>query len=351
MENIIIIPAYNPDEKLIVLVNSLLKSQCSSNIIVVNDGSCKTSACIFSQINDKAVLLAHPFNQGKGAAIKTALKYILDNTEDKTIGIVTVDADGQHSPTDAKRLLDTLNEYTGSLILGVRTFSGDIPWKSRWGNRITKLVFRALSGANVSDTQTGLRAFTTNLIPFLLEVNGERYEYEMNMLASCAKQKIKITEIPIETIYINEKNTTSHFRVVKDSFRIYGSLFLYAGSSFLSFLVDFALFSLFIWLFEIFIAKSTALIVSNIFSRIISASFNYYLNSTYVFDNGSNKKTMVQYFMLAALILIFNSIILKFLADFSGIAASVSKLITELILFIASYSIQKLIIFKVKKQH
>ncbi|OGO89701.1 MAG: hypothetical protein A2Y15_04440 [Clostridiales bacterium GWF2_36_10] len=354
MENIIIIPAYNPDEKLILLINSLLKAQYSSRIIVVNDGSAQTSTYVFSKIKEKIVLLEHPINQGKGAAIKTALKYIAQNFEGENYGIITVDADGQHSPVDCERLLAALEVYPDSLLLGVRTFSGDIPWKSRWGNKITRFVFRILSGANVSDTQTGLRAFTVKLIPFLLEVSGDRYEYEMNMLASSTKKKIKITEIPIETIYIDEKNTTSHFRVIKDSLRVYGSLFLYAGSSFLSFLLDYLAFNLFAWVFCFFSIQSTAILTANIIARILSSSFNYYINSTYVFDKGSGKSffkknTAVKYFMLAGAILVVNSLILRFLTDHAGLSKAIAKLVTELILSIASYSVQKFIIFKVKK--
>lgn len=346
MENIILIPAYNPDEKLTALVEAL-KAMITADIIVVNDGSAPASAPIFKAIQDKVTLLEHTVNQGKGAALKTGMKYIQAN-KSEVYGIVTVDADGQHSPSDALKLLNALDKNRNSLVLGCRTFSGEIPWKSRWGNNITKFVFRLLSGVKVSDTQTGLRAFASTLIPTLLEVGGDRYEYEMNMLVSCTKLKIPITEVPIETIYTDEKNTSSHFRVVKDSFRIYGNLLLFAGSSFLSFLVDFAAFNLFFWIVSRFTAENVDTI-SNIAARIISASFNYYLNCTYVFKSEKKITNALEYFLLAAGILTLNTVVLNLLHDGLGIQHTLAKLITEVVFFSISYTFQKLVIFKKKK--
>lgn len=345
MKNILLIPAYNPDDKLTELVDALLKTQNPPQIIVVNDGSSEKSSAVFAQIEKKVTLLVHTVNQGKGAAIKTGLRFISQLSG--LYGIVTVDADGQHSPEDARKLLDKLEECPDSLILGVRTFSEDIPWKSRWGNKITRFMFRLLSGAKVSDTQTGLRAFSSGLIPFLLTVNGERYEYEMNMLASSARNKIIFTEVPIATIYIDQMNSASHFRVVRDSMRVYGNLFLYAGSSFLSFLVDYVLFIVFSWFFGLF-ELSNAIIFGNITARIFSASFNYYLNSTFVFGNGHKVKSMVQYFLLAGLILVINTVIISAFKTYTAVPKEIYKIFTELILSIASYSVQKLVIFKKK---
>ncbi len=345
MENIILIPAYNPDEKLTALVEAL-KAMIAADIIVVNDGSSSASAPVFEAVRDKVTLLEHTVNQGKGAALKTGMKYIQQN-KTGLCGIVTVDADGQHSPSDAMKLLEVLDENKNSLVLGCRTFSGEIPWKSRWGNNITKFVFRLLSGVKVSDTQTGLRAFTSTLIPTLLDVGGDRYEYEMNMLVSCTKLKIPITEVPIETIYTDEKNTSSHFRVVKDSVRIYGNLLLFAGSSFLSFLVDFAAFNIFFWALNPLVSENLD-IVSNVAARIISASFNYYLNCTYVFNSEKKIKNALEYFLLAAVILVLNTVVLNFFISL-GIQHSLAKLITEVVFISVSYTLQRFVIFKKKK--
>jgi len=342
-----LIPAYNPDDKLIELIRSLQNATGIDEIIVINDGSAEKCTPVFSEISEKVTLLTHTENRGKGAAIKTALEFIF-KSNDELCGIVTVDADGQHSPEDALKLLHILPEKPDSLFLGVRTFSADIPWRSRWGNKITRFIFRILSGAKVSDTQTGLRAFTSLLIPFLLDVSGDRYEYEMNMLAAAAKKKIPLLEIPIATIYMDKQNSASHYRVVKDSMRIYGSLFLYAGASFLSFLVDFAFFNLFAWILGFWDIDNIS-VISNIAARIISASFNYYLNSTYVFNSSRKLNNAIQYFLLAGVILFFNTAIVHLFDIYTDIPRSIYKIFTEIILFTASYFVQKVLIFKVEK--
>ncbi|PKM62506.1 MAG: sugar translocase [Firmicutes bacterium HGW-Firmicutes-21] len=345
MKNIIIIPAYNPDNKLTELIDSLIELPDISDIVVVDDGSNEESASVFSAIQKNVTLLSHNENHGKGSAIKTVLNYVLQNT----VGIhavACVDADGQHSAKDAERLLNYVGKYPDSLILGVRTFSEHIPWKSRWGNKITRLVFRLLSGVSVSDTQTGLRAFSTNLIPFLLDVNGERYEYEMNMLASCTRKRIAIKEVAIQTIYNDEKNTCSHFRPFKDSLRIYGNLILFAGSSFLCFLLDYVVFIPMVWVFGVFSTPALALTLGNISARLVSSSFNYYLNSNFVFINDHRRKTMSRYFLLVGCILVLNTVVLHCLTRFFGLNHALAKIITETLLFIVSFSVQKLIIFR-----
>jgi putative flippase GtrA len=309
-----------------------------------NDGSSSVQL-VFEAVGID-VLLEHTVNQGKGA-LKTGMKFIQQN-KTGLCGIVTWTGRSD-SPSDAMKLLEVLDENKNSLVLGCRTFSGEIPWKSRWGNNITKFVFRLLSGVKVSDTQTGLRAFTSTLIPTLLDVGGDRYEYEMNMLVSCTKLKIPITEVPIETIYTDEKNTSSHFRVVKDSVRIYGNLLLFAGSSFLSFLVDFAAFNIFFWALNPLVSENLD-IVSNVAARIISASFNYYLNCTYVFNSEKKIKNALEYFLLAAVILVLNTVVLNFFIGSLGIQHSLAKLITEVVFISVSYTLQRFVILKRKSK-
>ena len=94
----------------------------------------------------------------------------------------------------------------------------------------------------VHDTQTGLRAFRTELIPVLRDIPGERYEYEMNVLLRFARDKIRILEHEIETIYI-DNNAQSHFDTVKDSVRIYKEIFKFSAFSFVGFLVDYSLYN------------------------------------------------------------------------------------------------------------
>ncbi len=342
--DIAIIPAYNPDEKLLKLVPELWK-QGIKYIIIVNDGSQKQTLEIFNRLEVYAIVLTHGVNRGKGAAIKTALNYIENNLSDIQ-GIVLLDADGQHRPEDALRLLKEVHRIDSGLILGVRQFKGKIPPRSLFGNTVTKYVFRVISGKWVSDTQTGLRAFSRKMVPMLLKVNGERYEYEMNVLLTCAKNNILITEVPIAAIYHDARNSCSHFRTVRDSVRIYGNLLAFSGTSFLSFLLDYILFFLLVRMFMFVLTSESALIAGNIGARMISGAFNYYLNSTFIFRCRENRyKSVISYFMLACWILFLNTVILYCLYNYLGMNKAIAKLITELLLFVMSFTVQKFIIF------
>jgi putative flippase GtrA len=261
-------------------------------------------------------------------------------------GIVLLDADGQHRIEDALRLLKEAHKQKNALVLGVRQFDGEIPFRSLFGNTVTKYVFRIFSGKWVSDTQTGLRAFSKDMVPLLMEINGERYEYEMNMLLICAKNNILLTEVPIATIYHDENNSCSHFRTIRDSLRIYGNLLAFSGTSFISFLLDYILFFILVQTLGLGLAAQTAVIVGNIAARIISAAFNYYLNSTFIFRCKENRaKSILSYGLLACFILFLNTVILYCLYDYLGLNKAIAKLITELTLFIISFTVQKFIIF------
>lgn len=342
---IALIPAYDPDNTLIKLTEELCALGIDK-IIVINDGSKKESQVVFRQIAQYDIVLDHEKNMGKGEAIKTGLRYVKEYMPNVQ-SIVFLDADGQHKPLDAMRLLERQYQTNADLVLGVRTFEGKIPFRSLFGNTLTKYVFRLCSGVWVSDTQTGLRAISARMIPMLLDVKGERYEYEMNVLLQAAKQKIEMKEVPIATIYHDDNNSCSHFRVLQDSIRIYGNLIAFSGASFVSFLLDYLLFFAFVKLFGLGLVESSALIAANIAARMFSAGFNYYLNSTFVFKQKENRlHSILNYGALAVLILVLNTILLFVLNQFLGVPDKIAKLITELTLFCISFHVQKFIIFK-----
>ncbi|MBE6586392.1 MAG: glycosyltransferase [Ruminococcaceae bacterium] len=294
----------------------------------------------------------HEINRGKGAALKTAYQHIqslisADNTSPVIVG--TMDADGQHTPEDMQRVMNAAAVTLGTLALGVRTVDKHMPFRSRMGNAITRGVFRLLTGARVSDTQTGLRAFSSDMISFMISIEGDRYEYEMNVLSATAKRfgTKGFSEVPIETIYRDQENSTSHFHPVRDSFRIYRHLFKFAGSSLISFLVDYGLFCLFSWLLGPWIPLM-AVTVANISARIISAVVNYNLNCRVVFEGKPTPKNALEYALLCGFILAVNCSIL-YLLGLTPIPIWICKLITEACMFFVSYIFQKKIIFKSSK--
>lgn len=341
--SVVIIPAYKPDEVLISITGKLRMYGC--RIVVVDDGSGKEYGAIFQETEKNCTLLHHTENRGKGAAIKTALSYIQGELPDEPV-IGIMDADGQHLPEDMLRILQFADSHRESLTLGVRVVGKDMPLKSRMGNKITRSIFRLVSGVSVSDTQTGLRAFGSGLLPQMLAVKGERYEYEMNVLLDMAKSKVPIEEVPIQTIYRDEKNSTSHFHVIKDSFRIYKDLLKFSMISFSSFVLDYLLFSLLLFLFP---KGAVSVLIANISARLISAFYNYSANCRFVFHTRRQLRTAMDYFALAGLILVLNNLILEGLMSFFAMSAYPAKLLTEFILFTISWLVQNKVIFRKKR--
>lgn len=217
----ILIPAYKPNMKMIELTETLLNE--GYIITVVDDGSGEEFKEVFSSLNSKVKLLTHEVNKGKGCAMKTGFAYILENYPESQ-GVITVDADGQHLPEDIQKVKEKMLKNKNKIVIGSRLFKGEVPLRSRFGNSVTKFVFAVVSGLRLEDTQTGLRGIPYSLLKEMLSLEGERYEYEMNMLMYIAKKKIPLVEVPIETVYI-EDNASSHFNTIKDSAKIYKAIF------------------------------------------------------------------------------------------------------------------------------
>lgn len=218
-----IIPAFNPDEKLIKLVNELKEKY--NKVIIVNDGS--KSDSIFKKLKKESccIILTHEVNKGKGEALKTAYRYYVDNLSKKYHGVVTMDSDGQHAVSDAVEMSE-LVEKLDKAVLGTRLFNTkDTPLRNKIGNRITSRVFKWLYKVYLKDTQTGLRAFPNRLIPLMIEIFGSRFEYEMNVLIELVKKNEEIYEHDINTIYLENSNKKSHFKVFEDSYKIYKLMF------------------------------------------------------------------------------------------------------------------------------
>ena len=332
-----LIPSYCPDETLVHLVKEL--EEHNVHCVAVNDGSSKEYDHIFDQLPKSTVVLKHETNKGKGAALKTGMKYIHQNIRDGVV--VTCDGDGQHLIKDILKIAEEAHHNHEVLVLGVRDFHEEgIPARSRYGNQLTEKVFQIFTGVHISDTQTGLRAFHSSLIPEFLSVEGERYEYEMNQLLFCTRTGIDMVEIPITTVY-EGNNEVSHFHVFRDSFRIYAQILKFSLSSLLSFVIDVVLFGILNPLF----AFEGGIAAANVIARVFSASFNYEVNRSAVFnDHTGRRQSFLRYFILAAFILLCNTCILYLLSR-AGIKALYAKLMTEACLFVFSFIIQNRYVF------
>ena len=341
----VVLPSLNPDEKLRLVVEGLCQAGFD-DIIIVNDGSDASCLANFPSPDEfpNIEILTHSVNRGKGAALKTAFNHFLQ-TRTGRVGVVTVDGDNQHHPADVLACAEVLCAVPQHLILGVRDFSGpEVPARSRRGNRITSFVFRIFCGINFSDTQTGLRAIPAAHLPRLLTVEGERYEYETNMLLELKRARIKWIEVPIRTVYI-EQNQTSHFRPVVDSWRIYKLILKFLFSSGAGSIVDISVFYLLALCFGTAQTNMTIYLYTAI-ARLLSSLTNFVINRNAVFHSTGNiGKTLVRYYMLAIPQLFVSAFLVDRLTSAmyvqgSSFFVTLCKIVVDVILFLISFRIQ-----------
>ncbi|MCP8995395.1 glycosyltransferase [Rothia sp. P3C3.S176] len=348
---IILIPAYKPDQSLVRLARTLREQEPAAEILVIDDGSGSAYAPIFTELRiDGVTVQTHPSNKGKGSALCTGIAWVKANRPGEVI--VTADADGQHLPQDIFRVgMRTETAAVAgqrSIILGVRTKpdpnAGEkgtrVPLRSKIGNSATVGFFALATGARVADTQTGLRGFTPQILDWLLQIPGGKYEYEFSKLLRATRADVDLVQVPIVKVY-EPGNPTSHFRPLQDSALIYAPLLAFLASSFLTgFLVDaIALFVL--------VSMGAPLLAAVVGARIISALTNFTVNRMLMHDGGSRpsaSSSLVRYTMLAVGILAANAALMEALTGM-GASLLVAKILTELILIPVSFAVQRRWVF------
>lgn len=333
----VLIPARRLEPALAPLVDALLAAGFGA-IVLVDDGSPVRDKVQFDSLARLARihLLRHVVNLGKGRALKTGINYLLTQLPGFA-GLVTADADGQHTANDIVRIAQALLSSSGRPVLGCRSFSGEVPFRSRYGNALTRTLFYFVSGQKIGDTQTGLRGFPFSLLPELLSLQGERYEYEMTVLAYLCRQGNVPLEVPISTIYI-EGNRSSHFNPVRDSMRIYFVLLRFYASSLISAGIDFAGFSL-------TFALTRNVLASIVVGRISSLA-NFLLNRRYVFrSRGKIRVALGRYYLLALVVAIVSYGLITGLTRYWGWNVFATKVIVDTLLSLATFSIQRTLVF------
>ncbi len=342
---VVVIPAYKPSEAFGDFLGYLKSQGGFTDIVVVDDGSGEEYEEIFRAAEDLpgVVVLRHYINLGKGRALKTAFNYCLAPAHEKSGGVITADADGQHKVQDIVNIGRALEEAPEDLILGCRTFdSRRIPFRSRFGNKVSKLVYRWLCGITVSDTQTGLRGVPCSFLGECCRIEGERYEYETNMLLKAREQERNITEVPIETVY-EDNNAASHFNPLKDSMKIYSVILKYSLSSIVSVAIDYLVFS---YLYS----NGLFLLAATYIARICSALVNFRINRNIVFKyKGNLGIQLVKYFLLVLLSGTLSGISISLLKQLLGLPAVAIKAVVELVLYFINFYVQRIWVFAKSK--
>ena len=349
---VVIIPAYEPPRTLADYVRELL-DHGAYEVCVADDGSGAAFDGVFlaCEAIPGCRVLRQAENRGKGHALKTAFAYCLWHYTEDTV-FVTADADGQHAPSDVLRVAAESLKNPDALVIGKRDFSLDtVPFRSKWGNAWTRLFFRWLHGGAVYDTQSGLRGFRGRLLPRLMAVRGERFEYEMNMLVYALRSSVPILETEIETLY-GKPEHRSHFRSIYDSFLVMATLFgavgLYFLSSFLSAALDVAAFALLFHFLPIPSSEGRSAL-AKVTARVVSSVLNFYCNFRYVF-RGGNAASVLRYYVLWFFQLCASTALTVLLVGVWQLNSVASAVVIDLTLALFSYQIQRRWVFRGKKQ-
>lgn len=349
--SVILIPSLSPEDSLVTYIQELM-AEGFQHILIVNDGSQKQYDPIFAKLEEMGCcVLKHAVNYGKGRALKNGFNEFLNRfrDSDNISGIITADSDGQHLVKDVIKLderMGAAGKDSCRLLLGVRDFGrDDVPFKSRFGNRMTCFFFRLLNGKKISDTQTGLRGITTACLPYFLALKGERFEYETSMLIAAVKNKIDIEEITIETVYM-DNNSGTHFRPLQDSMIIYGILFgsflKYMLSSLSASIIDIGLFHIIM----MFLSGTSGIWIATVAARIVSSLYNFIVNRKVVF--GSNEKvrtSLYRYYLLCLLQGMCSAALVSLASGIVGGAETVCKIFVDTLLFFISFQIQRMFVF------
>ena len=323
------IPAYEPSGRLAALLEELVLGW-PGPIVVVDDGSSASCSVVFDCARALgATVLVHGLNRGKGAALKTAFSYLLEQVP-TVAGAVTADADGQHLPADIRAVARELGLHQDSLVLGCRRFDGNgVPARSKLGNNFMLGAMRVLCGVDVSDTQTGLRGLPASLMRRMLAVVRDGYEFETEMLV-LARRAGGIFEVPITTVYEGD-NEASHFRPVVDSLRVLGVLF-----------------SAFVLLWSHDVATSAGIVWATVVARVVSAFVNYMLNRKIVFkaDDSSCSRSLFRYIALCAVCMLASAALVLLISVALPIPVFIIKPFVDTALFFANYRIQQSWVFE-----
>lgn len=335
---IILIPAYEPDEQLLRLIRSIHNAAPQLTLVVVDDGSGPDYQPMFDAAAGLGcTVIGYAENRGKGHALKTGFGFIADHLPGRDV--ICADSDGQHRVEDILRVAERLPATTDAMVLGSRSFSGNVPARSKIGNAATRCLFRLATGEDIPDTQTGLRGYPAAMLPWLTAVPGERYEYELNILLEARPAGYLIRTVDIATVYLDH-NSGSHFRPIADSARIYALLLKFLASSLASFAIDTAA-------FLVLTAVTGSVLIAVVGARGISSGVNFLVNRHLVFRHGRERKatrTGVRYFALVLTLLAANLAVMSAL-DRLAVAALPAKLLAEAALLAVSYSVQQRFLF------
>lgn len=340
----IVISAFEPDAHFLSLLEQLTQYGFCQ-IVVVDDGSGAEYAPYFEQARQLygATVLTHGVNLGKGRAEKYAFNHLL--TQKNVMGAVTVDSDGQHVIQDIVKVAQATLQNPDKLVLGCRDFKGPtVPKRSVFSNTLSRWALKLLCGVNLPDTLTGLRGFSTQMMKCFITTQGDRFDFELNVLIDTKEKGIDVCQVPVSAIYLEEKDTAG-FHPLRDCLRIYSVFAKFILSSLSSYILDLLLFTKFCEML-VFYTPKYYLVLATVGARLISASYNYMINKKAVFkDQSGDKKVMKNYGLMLVCQLAASAFFVNLLHGLLPFGPMLTKMMVDSCLFVISFHVQRTYIF------
>ncbi len=210
----VIIPAFQAAKTIGELVSRI--SVQGLAVIVVDDGSRDATAAVAS--SKGAVVISHLRNEGKGSALRTGFAYALRARYD---GIVTIDSDGQHDPSEIPELIRTGERQHAGLVLGNRMSNGAVmPMSRRWTNGLMSWIVSGIARQPVPDSQCGFRFIRREFLE-QTSLCARRYEIETELVLAAAARRWKIVSVPVRSVYNGQR---SHIQPLRETVRFLGML-------------------------------------------------------------------------------------------------------------------------------
>ncbi len=211
-----IIPAYQESQHIAQVVQTT--QQYTDCIICVDDGSTDGTGDIANKSG--ALVVRHPKNLGKGAALRTGFRKAIQNDCDI---VITLDGDGQHNPHSIPRFVKVIRQEGIDVVVGSRftTFAEKMPFFRKLSNLFTTKLLRVFFGIPTTDSQSGYRAFTRRVLE-TIRVRDNGFAAETEILIDAQRAGFKISEVPVATFYGEEE---SKIRASRDIARWLSTLF------------------------------------------------------------------------------------------------------------------------------
>jgi glycosyltransferase involved in cell wall biosynthesis len=220
-----VVPAFNAEPTIDMVVTALRREVRNAFVLGVDDGSTDGTRARLRRTCDQTIEFDQ--NRGKGAALRAAFSAATNCADaGEPHAVLTIDADGQHDPAFAPRLIDRL--AVGDVVIGARQINTvAVPPHRRLANVLSSAATRAVTRCPIADSQSGYRAIKTHVLRSV-DARGDRYEFETDFLLRASRAGFTIVDVPVPTIY----GPPSHFRVVRDAWRVTRTLWSHRSAVF-----------------------------------------------------------------------------------------------------------------------